>query len=125
MVFKNVLREVVSESHGAAKRKDLFLAKTKVGQPKSRLAFSQRKDLTFRERSYQREFPESTALQQHQVTHFSWMSSQHLHARGCCNSFPRGCFLASSAQLLLPAAKGRAFLGVIGDFFMLPDPVGR
>lgn len=49
MAFENVLREVVSESHGTAK-KYLFLAKTKVGQPKSRLAFSQRKELTFLKR---------------------------------------------------------------------------
>lgn len=55
MVFKSVFREVVSESHGAAKEKFHSLAKNKVGQPKSRLAFSQRKDLTFKERLYQRE----------------------------------------------------------------------
>lgn len=71
MAFENVLREVVSESHGTAK-KYLFLAKTKVGQPKSRLAFSQRKELTFKERSYQRE-SFLRALQQHEVIHFSWI----------------------------------------------------
>jgi len=55
MVFKNGLREVLSESQGVfvQPQKNVFLQPktSEVGQSKPRLPLSQRKGLTFKERS--------------------------------------------------------------------------
>lgn len=115
MGFKNVLGEVESESRGTAKEKCLFLAKNKVGQPKSRLAFSQRKELTFKERFYQREsFPR--ALQQHEVTHLVGYSPCTFMPGVAAIPFPGAVSLAALHRFCCQQQRAVIFWGLLEMF---------